>query len=168
MTVTDYKRALDAACREWETVAAERAALDKRLSDLTRTISTLTRLCGYAPTVPLGLADGCRLVLVRGQLLTASQMRDELETMGFDFSGHANALASIHVTLKRLVQSGEARFIPGGKGQAPAYATRPPIRAVVMRSLADMTRATWPLFSAPVHTHAPATRRPPVRKRSKK
>jgi hypothetical protein len=120
----DYRRALDAACREWEQLAGRRTEIDNRLADLQRTIATLTRLCGYEPTVPFGLADACRLVLQRHreQALTAQAVRDELELIGLDLSKHANPLASIHVTLKRLVAGGEARFLPGGSGRPPMYA----------------------------------------------
>lgn len=127
MTTIDYQRALEAACREWETLAAERARLDKRLAELQQTMATLSRLCGHVPTVPFGLADACRLILLRReQPLSAAQMREELEMMGLDLSKHANALASIHVTLKRLVEAGQARFLPGGAGRSPAYAWKGP------------------------------------------
>jgi hypothetical protein len=134
MTATDYKRALDAACREWETLAAERRTLDTRLADLQRTIATLSRLCGYVPTVPFSLADSCRLVLMRrDHPLTATQVREELETMGFDLSKQASPLASIHVTLKRLVEGGQVRFFPGGPGRAPSYGWKGPAAAVAGR-----------------------------------
>ena len=127
MPDAEYQKALDAAAREWETLAAERARLDKRLAELQQTMATLSRLCGYVPTVPFGLADACRLILMRHeQPLTAARMREELEMMGFDLSKHANALASIHVTLKRLVEAGQARFLAGGAGRSPAYAWKGP------------------------------------------
>src|SRR5262245_406795 len=145
MTDTDYRKALEAASREWETLAAERARLDKRLAELQQTIATLSRLCGYVPTVPFGLADACRLILLRReQPLTASQMRGELEMVGLDLSKHANPLASIHVTLKRLVEAGQAQIVPGGPGRSPLYAwkgprkpgtTRPALRSDEIGSL---------------------------------
>jgi len=129
MTASDYTRALDAACREWETLAAERRTLDTRLADLQRTIATLSRLCGYVPSVPFSLADSCRLVLMRrDHPLTATQMKEELETMGFDLSKQASPLSSIHVTLKRLVEGGQAEFLPARPGRGPSYAWKGPIR----------------------------------------
>ena len=117
MVDSDYRRALDAACREWERLSAERSALDARLTDVQRSIATLTRLCGLVPTVPFGLAEGCRLVLARdGAPRTAADVRRDLEAIGFDFSRHANPLASIHVTLKRLVQRGDVQQISAGRG----------------------------------------------------
>jgi hypothetical protein len=127
MTDADYRKALEAAAREWETLAAERAKLDQRLGELQQTIATLSRLCGYVPTVPFGLADGCRLILMRHEApLSATRVREELEAMGFELSKHANPLASVHVTLKRLVEAGQARFLPGGPGRSPQYAWKGP------------------------------------------
>ena len=133
MSADDYKKALDAACREWEELAAKRSELDKRLADLQRSIVTLTRLCGFTPTVPFGLSDACRLVLMRhpDEAMSAQGMRDHIESMGLDLSQHVSPLASVHVTLKRLVSSGLARFIPGGDGQPPRYVSNMKQRSVV-------------------------------------
>jgi hypothetical protein len=127
MADSDYRRALDAACREWERLSAERVALDARLTDLQRSIATLTRLCGLVPTVPFGLAEACRLVLARdGRPRAARDIRADLEAIGFDFSRHANPLASIHVTLKRLVEAGEVSQV--STGSKPFYVWRGPVR----------------------------------------
>src|SRR5688572_20149956 len=76
MTTDDYRRALDAAIREYETLGAERQRIDRRLVELEHSISTLTRLCGLVPTVPLGLTDACRLVLRSGVPMTPVEVRD--------------------------------------------------------------------------------------------
>jgi hypothetical protein len=153
MSSPEYRKALGAACREWERVAAARAALDRRLADLQRSIATLTRLCGLQPTVPFGLADACRLALMRhhGRALTAQAVRDELGLMGLDLTSHANPLASVHVTLKRLAAAGQARFIPGGEKRPPMYAWAGPIRPVVARSR-KRAASLWPplFFTSPV------------------
>ena len=124
MPEADYRQALDTACREWERLASQRADLDSRLADLQRTIASLMRLCGFEPTVGFGLTDACRLILCRhrGEALNARRVKEELEILGRDLSDHANPLASIHVTLKRLVAAGEVRFIPRSKGTPPMYA----------------------------------------------
>jgi hypothetical protein len=110
VSADDYRRALEAALREYEDVGQQRAILDRRLAELHRTISSLTRLCGLTPTVSLGLTDGCRMVLkAAGRPLTAVEVRDELAAWGFDVSKYANDLASIHTVLKRLDQAGETR-----------------------------------------------------------
>jgi hypothetical protein len=112
MTSDDYKRALDAACREYEDVLRRRAELDKRLAQLHESIGALTRLCGYTPTVPWGLTDACRVVLARAeQPMTAIDVRDRLAAIGFDLSKYSSDLAAIHTVLKRLNRAGELRFV---------------------------------------------------------
>src|SRR5262245_26501877 len=108
MSKDDYRRALDAAIREYEKLAAERAALDGRLAQLQHSIAALTKLCGYEPSVPLGLTDACRLVLKNAtHPLTALEVRDRLLSIGVDLEKHSNPLASIHTVLKRLHEAGE-------------------------------------------------------------
>ena len=108
MAKDDYRRALDAAVREYETLAAERTALDARISQLQHSIAALTKLCGFEPTVPLGLTDACRLVLRNSPLpLTALEVRDRLASIGIDLTKYSNPLASIHTILRRMRESGE-------------------------------------------------------------
>jgi hypothetical protein len=104
----DYRRALDAALREYETLSAERATLDDRLAQLRHSIAALTKLCGYEPTVPLGLTDACRLVLRNAVTpVTALEVRDRLAAIGVPLDKYSNPLASIHTVLKRLQEGGE-------------------------------------------------------------
>ena len=150
MPEADYRQALDTASREWERLAAQRAELDSRLADLQRTIASLMRLCGFEPTVGFGLTDACRLILWRhrGQALSARRVKEELEILGRDLSDHANPLATIHVTLKRLVAAGTVRFIPRSKGTPPMYALEePPANAAPHRS--------WPAWPASARWLAP-------------
>lgn len=108
MSKEDYKRALDAAVREYEQVSAEHAALEARLAQLKQSIAALTRLCGYEPTVQLGLTDACRMVLRNADgPLTALEVRDRLTAIGLDLGRYSNALASIHTVLKRMHDAGE-------------------------------------------------------------
>jgi hypothetical protein len=105
----EYRRALDAAVKDYERAMADRGALDARIAQLHETIRTLTKLCGFTPTVPFGLTDACRLVLRNaGTPLSAVQVRERLTAMGFDHEKYANGLAAIHTVLKRLQESGEA------------------------------------------------------------
>jgi trehalose utilization protein len=62
-TLDEYRRALDAALREYETLGLQRAAIDERLATLAQTVGTLMRLCNLAPTLSFGLTDACRIVL---------------------------------------------------------------------------------------------------------
>jgi len=112
MTNEDYKKALDAACREYEEVSRQRAQLDKRLAQLHESIGALTRLCGYTPTVSWGLTDAVRVVMARAErAMTALEVRERLTVIGFDLAKYASDLAAIHTVLKRLNRAGELRFV---------------------------------------------------------
>lgn len=119
MPTDDYRRALEAAVKEYEALGAERQRIDTRLSELVQTIGTLSRLCGLTPTVPWGLTDACRTVLRNaGTPMTPSDVRDRLQAIGYDLSSYSNALAAIHTTLKRLAEAEELRTaaaVPPGK-----------------------------------------------------
>ena len=110
MSKDDYRRALDAAIREYEALIAQHAALEARIAQLRHSIAALTKLCGYQPTVPFGLTDACRLVLRNADApLTAPEVRDRLKTIGVDVDKYSNPLASIHTVLKRMHDSGELK-----------------------------------------------------------
>lgn len=114
MSTEDYRRALDAAVKEYQQLAAERQRIDTRLSELAQTIGTLSRLCGFTSTVPWGLSDACRTVLRNaGIAMTPAEIRDRLVAIGCDLSAYSNALAAIHTTLKRLAEAGELRTTAG-------------------------------------------------------
>ena len=123
MTKPEYETALDAACREYERLLAERAGLDARLSKLHDTITSLTRLCGYEPTVPWGLTDAIRIVLQRAEApMTPTDVRERLRTYGFDLDKYASDLSAIHTVLKRLQRAGQVQRVPRKDGTS-AYRT---------------------------------------------
>lgn len=125
MPADDYRRALDAALREYEQALASRAGLDQRIAQLQQTIGTLTRLCGYTPTVPFGLTDACRVTLrCAPGPMTAVEVRDRLQATGFDLGRYANPLAAIHTVLGRLAESGEAAISEADETTRTAYAFR--------------------------------------------
>jgi hypothetical protein len=117
MTHEDYRRALDAAIREYEELGAKRQGIDKRLAELAQTIGTLSKLVGLTPTVPLGLTDAVRMIMRGGVAMTPIEVRDRLHAIGFDMDKYANDLAAVHTILKRLNESGELRFIPRAPGK---------------------------------------------------
>jgi hypothetical protein len=125
MTHADYRRALDAAIHEYEELGARRQAIDTRLAELAQTISTLSKLLGLTPTVPLGLTDAIRLVMRAGVPMSPTEVRDRLHAIGFDVSKYANDLAAVHTILKRLNASGELRFIPRAAGKHQYTWNRP-------------------------------------------
>jgi hypothetical protein len=134
----DYRKALDTATRELEGLTAQRADLDRRIGQLLQTVGNLMRLCDLTPTVPLGLTDGCRMVLrAAASPLSAVEVRAQLAAMGLDLSRYENDLAAIHTTLKRLNQSGEVRFIPQPWGK-PAYQWMQAPRVLVASKQAEV------------------------------
>jgi hypothetical protein len=149
MSTDDYRRALEAAAKEYEALGAERQRIDKRLGELAQTISTLSRLCGIVPTVPWGLTDACRMVVRNaGVPMTPAEVRDRLQGVGVDLSTYANALAAIHTTLKRLNDTGELRSISAhglarGSVASPKVAyvwNRPPKAATLGPDVAEVMR----------------------------
>jgi hypothetical protein len=122
MSTDDYRRALEAATREYERAMADRAALDDRLAQLKQTIASLTKLCGYEPTVSWGLTEACRTLLRSARTpLTAVELRDRLASVGFDLDRYSNALAAVHTVLKRMTESGEAAYVQQDETARLAY-----------------------------------------------
>ena len=119
MTNADYRAALEAAAKEYETLGEQRRQIDERLTQLAQTIGTLSRLIGLTPTVPLSITDAVRLAIRAGVPMTPMEVRDRLLSIGVDLSSYSNELAVIHTVLKRLNEGGEVRIIPkpGGKNQ---------------------------------------------------
>lgn len=127
----EYRKALDAACREYEELGRQRVVLDARLAQLAQSIGTLMRLLGFATAMPWGLTDACRTVLRNaGVPMSPTEVRDRLELIGVDLSKYSNELAAIHTVLRRLNDSGEVRFV-----SAPGkhlYRWNAPPRAVAL------------------------------------
>lgn len=156
MAPEQYRKALDAAIREYENLGAQRREIDERLAQLAQTIGTLNRLCGFESTVPWGLTDACRVVLKNaGRAMTPTEVRDRLEAIGIDLTKYANSLAAVHTVLKRLNQGQEVLFVerPGKKF---ACEWRPSMRPVVFSETA---------LAAHLASHAEPA---PRRKRKKK
>jgi bifunctional DNA-binding transcriptional regulator/antitoxin component of YhaV-PrlF toxin-antitoxin module len=135
MTQEDYRAALAAAIREYETLGVERRRIDDRLAQLSQTIGTLNKLLGYEPTVPIGLTDAIRLVMRGGMPLTPIEVRDRLKSIGFDVSKYVNDLAAVHTILKRLNDSGELRFIAREPGKHQYTVNRAAVPIMISRDI---------------------------------
>jgi hypothetical protein len=136
-----YRKALEAAAREYEALGRQRQQIDQRLAELAQTLGTLSRLCGFEPTVGLGLSDACRLAL-RGSGVPMSpvEVRDRLKAIGVDLSRYSNDLAAVHTTLKRLNEAQELRFIVRGDGEKSYVWNRPPHAATLGPDIATALR----------------------------
>ena len=133
MADDDYRRALEAAVREYEALGEQRQQIDRRLAELAQTMSTLSRLCGIVPTVSVGLTDACRLVLRgAGSPMSPTEVRERLKSFGFDLTRYTNDLAAVHTTLKRLNDAGELRFVARPGTGEKAYVWDRPARAALL------------------------------------
>ncbi|HEX2443577.1 MAG TPA: hypothetical protein VHJ77_06490 [Vicinamibacterales bacterium] len=138
MNRQDYRRALEAAIKEYEQLRTQRDAIETRLAQLRLTIANLGALCGLPSErleqPELGLTDACRSVL-RASFggLTAAQVRERLTSLGIDPDRYSNPLASIHIVLKRLVAAGEIWTYKTRDGK-PVYAWK---RAAVPYAVSD-------------------------------
>lgn len=162
MTHEEYRHALDAAIKEYESLGEQRRTIDGRLSQLAQTIATLSRLLGLTPTVPLGLTDACRLVLRAGVPMTPIDVRERLAAIGVDLSIYSSELSAIHTTLKRLNEGGEIRLIPRLDGKH-AYLWQAPPRAVAIGpEIAEYLRG-----QGRYHTDSPAPSSRSAKKRKR-
>ena len=163
MTQDDYRRALDAATREYEALGEKRRDIDQRLAELAQTMATLAKLLGLTPTVPMGLTDAIRLV-VRGAgvPMTPVDVRDRLAAIGFDMSKYVNDLAAVHTILKRLNGAGEVRFVPRSPGKHQYTWNRPSTPIALTRDIVQkMYENTMEREAAAAETEPepPVTRR---------
>ena len=154
-TPAEYRAALDAAIREYETLGAQKQDIDKRLAQLAQTIGSLSRLLGLVPTVPLGLTDAIRLVLRAGMPMTPVDVRDRLASIGVNLEVYANDLAAVHTVLKRLNEAGEIRIVPRPNGKH-AYLWEAPPRVIGIGK--DVAEALFPLL--PVKKPTKSKRKP--------
>jgi hypothetical protein len=139
----DYRRALEAAIKEYDQLKAQRDEVETRLAQLRLIISHLGELCALPlerrQSPGLGLTDACRSAL-RASLggLTAAQVRERLSSLGIDSNQYSNLLASIHIILKRLVAAGEIWTYKAKEGKQ-VYAWK---RAGVPYAVSDPELAT--------------------------
>jgi hypothetical protein len=140
VTTEDYRAALASAVKEYESLGDQRRTIDDRLAQLAQTISTLTRLLGLVPTIPLGLTNACRIVLRGGLPLTPVEVRERLLGMGVDLSVYSNDLSAIHTVLKRLNESGELRLVPRANGKHAYLWQKPPKAMAIGPEVAEFIR----------------------------
>jgi hypothetical protein len=140
VTTSDYRAALEAAAKEYETLGEERRKIDERLTQLAQTIGTLSRLLGLTPTAPLSITDAVRLAMRAGVPMTPTEVRDRLLGIGVDLSGYTNELAVIHTVLKRLNEAGEIRILPKRGGKTAYLWARPPKVIAIGPEIAEYLR----------------------------
>jgi hypothetical protein len=122
----DYKTSYEEAKAELARVQIQKLTLgrqieecDRQIAALTQTMRAIAPLVGEEPppdvqiapdaeTPPGGMTDCVRALLKKAtEPLTASEIRESLEAIGFDMNSYSNPLATIHTVLRRLTESGE-------------------------------------------------------------
>lgn len=135
-----YTAALNRARKELAQLASERERIDKRIALLRQLIEAMIPFIESenlaAETARListreddsergvvivneGITDAIKRAFTLDHLLTPTEVRDQLEIMGFDLSKHSNPMATIHSVLKRLNEQGWLE--QAMKGEKPAY-----------------------------------------------
>ena len=114
----DYQAWYESARAELEKLQAEQAELERaheeqerKIAELVKTVNFLAPLVGQqtvAATPPAGMTDCIRDVLKDApEPLTAAEIREKLEALGFDMKSYSNPLATIHTVLRRLTEADE-------------------------------------------------------------
>jgi hypothetical protein len=139
-----YRKALKAAQDEIIELLRNRQEIDRRIAGLKRTIDGLTAVCDEigmvlppelalppqaTGTVELeGLTDSIVKVLqASNSQMTPTQVRDELERLGFNLGKYKQHMVPIHNTLKRLEAGGTVGSIKDERGRTVAYRWVSPI-----------------------------------------
>src|SRR5215470_5606038 len=115
-----YYKAIKEGIAEYQQLSNERVTLEARMQKVLQLVAAnlnmlpdtqqepfLTQLLEMRP--PKGWSEAIIRILDKGDTwLSPTEVRDALAEGGYDFTGQANPLASIHTTLKRLVDGGDA------------------------------------------------------------
>jgi hypothetical protein len=105
------RRVLENRRAEMEAALAD---ISKQIESLQETMSNLSPLAGYTlfedSLAKLGITDATRKVLSleRDVWMSVSEIKTKMIDLGYDFSKYSAPDASIHTTLKRLVEAEKA------------------------------------------------------------
>jgi len=123
--IESYRKSLDDARSELESLMEQREEIDLRISQLKQAIVALAPLGededsklsmpGFdlkafrIETQAIGITDACREILkTAGSALTPLEVKARLIQMKPEFDKQKNLMASVHSVLKRLVKNNEA------------------------------------------------------------
>jgi hypothetical protein len=116
----DYKKELKRAEQQLLKLLGQRDALDRRIAKLRLEIGSLAHLSGFPKPDPtykliadvkkeMGLKGACRQVLLASdESLTPAEVVLGIDRLGLQYGDYNNLLASVHTTLRRMAESGEA------------------------------------------------------------
>ena len=116
----DYLLWYAALEQEFSALRDQRIELEVQLQEISKKMehiqSTMNHLAPLAGTVPavfedikdLGITDAVRSVLDPTKKKSATEVRNEMQTAGFDFSKYVAPDATVRTILKRLVDAEKA------------------------------------------------------------
>jgi len=111
LQLTSYRADLVRLEAEAAELDIKRDELRKQMEQTKRVIASLASLAGEhgINAGEMGFTDACRTMLnnAHPEWISAIEIREALVRSGFDLSGYANAMASIHTILRRLEENNE-------------------------------------------------------------
>jgi hypothetical protein len=132
MKLASYRRDLQKHKRQLVSLLNERKKIDEQIARLQPLINHLEGLChelgdraardtAAKAAMTTGLTNSARATLEAAfEPLTPAELKERMETKGFDFSHYSLPLSSLHVVLQRLVKAGQAKVVTQ-KGGKKAY-----------------------------------------------
>ena len=135
MTKDSYRRAFTEAQTELARTIAERDERNARIAQLKQTIRVLGDLLEEDPDQidaivnadeggkPSGITSAARSAFQFAKAnnypaaLTIANLKEVMTERGFDFSGQANAMASLTTVVRRLKENGEVDELTGSDGK---------------------------------------------------
>ena len=122
---SDVRTRLEQSKAQLEEVVRQRDRLNVRIIQLQSEIRALTatvlrdvvaRRQNDLREAMVGISDAIRSIMrLHGKPMTAGQVKDALDLMGYDFKGMTNASSVVHNTLRRMAGTGEVDFVPATK-----------------------------------------------------
>jgi|HubBroStandDraft_4_1064222.scaffolds.fasta_scaffold19107_2 hypothetical protein len=116
MGTDEYKKALDAAEKELETLDAQASLIEQRRAQLQQTIGALQTLTKVSEQEERTLTETiCIVVKAATEYISAAEVLKGVISMGGKFGGK-NAIASVVTILSRLHKEGKLEREPGVVG----------------------------------------------------
>jgi len=151
---SDYVSAYERAQSELADLLTQRDLLEKRIVVVRQALGTLATLCEsekaqIEPSAEAAyllqnssFADEIRAVmrLAYPEYLRPVEARDQLEKLGHDLSKYQNPMATIHMVLKRMAESGEIE--EGRDAEDKSVYRRKPVPQKMKDAMAEVT-ARW-------------------------
>jgi hypothetical protein len=102
----------------------ERDALEKELVTVRSIIVSLSSMLGreFNEDDELGLTDAVRQAFrTAGRHLLATDVKDRMESLGYNTAKYGNAMSAVHTVIARLIKQGQVRQLPNLINNKPAY-----------------------------------------------